>query len=298
MHMATTAANKPSGPRLFLVRVCLIQLLVWTQSLIRDPGIARAEPASTGAVTGERLDFNVHWKGVPAGRASLAYDTTGDPAKGDFQYTIKANLVSIGPVDWIYGVNDVITARGVRNAWGLTTLNYLKLQNQGRRQRRVDYDFQRDKDQVVLRKNDDPPKILDNISDNISDPMTVFYQLRSQTDLKPGAGKIHLPVLDSDRWYMAEVTTGPAEDLFTPLGWFQVFPIHPLLQASELFRQQGDLTIWVTHDERRLPLRVATKVRIGQVTAELIGFVDGRGHSQALHDQPAVPENARPGGTP
>ncbi|MBF0154411.1 MAG: DUF3108 domain-containing protein [Magnetococcales bacterium] len=263
-------------------------LLVALPFLSGSP-LAWGDSATLGAVTGEHLDFNVHWQGVPAGRATLDYTMTGDPAREGLQYTLQANLVSVGPVDWIYGVNDVITARGLHKKGELSTRNYLKMQNQGRRLRRSEYAFLRDKGQVTLRKNDDPLKIFDNVADATNDPISAFYHLRGLAALKPAADKIPVPVLDGERWYMAEVTTGAVDKLFTPLGWFQAFPLHPLVQASELFRQQGDLTVWVTDDDRRLPLRVQTRVRIGEVTADLIGFVDGRGESRSLHTQPSVP---------
>lgn len=50
-----------------------------------------------------------------------------------------------------------------------------------------------------------------------------------------------------------------------------------MLESSNLFRHQGALTIWLTDDNRRLPLRVETKVKIGEVAADLIRYDDGRG---------------------
>ncbi|MBF0178000.1 MAG: DUF3108 domain-containing protein [Magnetococcales bacterium] len=261
-------------------RIVRFQVFAMMILLGWPPAFSWAEPATGGAVSGERLEFNVHWEGVPAGRASLTYETTGDPA----QYTIKADLASIGPVDWIYGIRDILTAQGTHQEMGLLTVNYTKVQSKGNKQRHAEYTFQRAGNQVTLQRNDDPPKVIDNVANLSNDPLTAFYQLRRMPNLKNVTEKIQVPVVDSDRWYMAEVTTSPTDKLFTPLGWFQAFPLHPLVQSSELFRQQGNLTVWVTDDARHMPLRVETKVRIGAVTADLIGYVDGRGETRSLHN--------------
>ncbi|MBF0426506.1 MAG: DUF3108 domain-containing protein [Magnetococcales bacterium] len=269
-----------------LAPVVVVALLLHVPTIPLRSASAATETTTTapGAVNGERLEFNIHWQGVPAGRATLTYATLDDPASKSTRYALVANLLSIGPVDWIYGVNDTLTVRGVRSDKGFASEHYLKVQRQGQRQRRAEYTFLREKNQATLQKNDDPLKTFDEIGATTNDPITAFYHLRASPTLKPAADKIALSVLDGDRWYAAEVTVGPAEKLFTSLGWFQAFPLHPLLQSSELFRQQGDLTVWVTDDARHLPLRVETKVRIGSVAAELIAFDDGRGESRHLHD--------------
>jgi len=49
--------------------------------------------------------------------------------------------------------------------------------------------------------------------------------------------------------------------------------IEPLLQAGTgLFVKKGRLKIWVTDDERRIPVRIRTKVAIGSVSADLESY--------------------------
>ena len=45
----------------------------------------------------------------------------------------------------------------------------------------------------------------------------------------------------------------------------------PVLQTEGIFSKTGDLTIWLTDDERRIPLKMQSKISIGSITAALVG---------------------------
>jgi hypothetical protein len=45
--------------------------------------------------------------------------------------------------------------------------------------------------------------------------------------------------------------------------------VEPVLTSEGLFKKEGEILIWLTDDERRLPVRMETKLKIGRVTAEL-----------------------------
>jgi hypothetical protein len=46
----------------------------------------------------------------------------------------------------------------------------------------------------------------------------------------------------------------------------------PVLKSEGLFQKTGEILIWLTDDERRIPVRMETKLKIGRVTAELKSF--------------------------
>jgi hypothetical protein len=47
--------------------------------------------------------------------------------------------------------------------------------------------------------------------------------------------------------------------------------IRPILQSEGIFARTGDLHIWLTDDERRIPVMMKSKVKIGSITATLVG---------------------------
>jgi hypothetical protein len=54
--------------------------------------------------------------------------------------------------------------------------------------------------------------------------------------------------------------------------------VEPLLaEGTGLFVKEGRLKIWLTDDERRIPVRMRSKVAIGSVSADLESYTPGRG---------------------
>jgi hypothetical protein len=61
------------------------------------------------------------------------------------------------------------------------------------------------------------------------------------------------------------------EELVTPLGRFKTIVIQPLLKSEGIFARTGDMFIWLTDDDRRIPVQMKSKVVVGSITATLTG---------------------------
>ena len=100
------------------------------------------------------------------------------------------------------------------------------------------------------------------------DVISGFYHLRT---LALEAGKtLSLHVFDSNKMLKAEVHVLRREKVAFPgKGPMDAFVIRPVLKTEGLFKHKGSILIWLSADERRIPVRVETKVSIGKVVAEL-----------------------------
>jgi hypothetical protein len=52
-------------------------------------------------------------------------------------------------------------------------------------------------------------------------------------------------------------------------GGFDCLVIQPLLKFQSVFQQKGDVLIWISDDERRLPVKITSKIAIGSINIEL-----------------------------
>ena len=55
----------------------------------------------------------------------------------------------------------------------------------------------------------------------------------------------------------------------TPAGAFNCVVIEPVLRAGGIFKNKGRLVIWLTDDERRMPVLMRSKVAIGSISVVL-----------------------------
>jgi hypothetical protein len=85
-----------------------------------------------------------------------------------------------------------------------------------------------------------------------------------------------LPVFDNGRRYLLRVRFVGRDriDLPPPLGnGVRTVIVEPqLAEGSDLFVKQGRLQLWLTDDERRLPVRLKSKVALGSVGADLESY--------------------------
>jgi len=119
------------------------------------------------------------------------------------------------------------------------------------------YDYNKEK--FVDQKIDIPPSTQDILS--------AFYWLREQ-ELKPGQ-KYIVNVTADGRNYPAEIRIHPPETLNTALGKVECLKIQPILEGDAIFKQTGDIFIWLTNDELRRPVKLESKIIFGNFTATL-----------------------------
>jgi len=59
------------------------------------------------------------------------------------------------------------------------------------------------------------------------------------------------------------------QELEVEAGTFNTVVVEPLVKEGGLFKSEGRIVIWLTDDERKIPVRVNTKVLIGSIDVEL-----------------------------
>jgi hypothetical protein len=102
----------------------------------------------------------------------------------------------------------------------------------------------------------------------IQDVLTVIYYMRTQ---KLEVGKsFDVPVTDAGKVFRLSVTAKEEKEIDTVLGKVKAIRVEPALFGdSSLVRARGQLSIWITQDERHLPVRAQLKVDLGTFDIKL-----------------------------
>ena len=76
------------------------------------------------------------------------------------------------------------------------------------------------------------------------------------------------------KFYLIEMQTMETESIQTKFGKLDAFRLEPVLALpqSKLFREGGKMSLWVSADERRIPLRIDFKISIGTASLRLEAF--------------------------
>jgi hypothetical protein len=219
---------------------------------------ANAESCQIVRSTKEKLFYDIYWLGIYAGNA--VFEAIND--KSSLRITSRANSASF--ISTFYKVEDYAESLIIK---GRATHFRIK-QHEGRYRSDKETIFDVNNRKVTYfdyLKSKKKEYMIDGV---VWDVLSGFYYLRAQPLT---IGKvIYIDVFDSNKLLKAEVSVLRREKIkVSGKGEVSTVVVKPDLKSEGLFHKKGDIHIWLTDDEKKIPVRVETKVPIGKVVAEL-----------------------------
>jgi hypothetical protein len=214
----------------------------------------------------ERLEFDVSYAGIIAGRVVQEVTAAGG------EVHIVSTARSAEWLKFFFPVDDRIESVLI-NGTSPLSVGVPKLYKEQIREGWTRYHkeavFDCEKMNVntsdFLKRNKTTQKITKQTYDTLSS----FFFFRS---IPMQVGKSYfIEIFDCKKLWNTEVQVLRREQIETPLGKFNTILIKPIMKFEGIFARTGDILIWLTDDERRIPVQMKSKVRIGNITATLIG---------------------------
>lgn len=76
----------------------------------------------------------------------------------------------------------------------------------------------------------------------------------------------------NDKVYPLDVVYHGKERITVDAGTFDCIIVEPLVKEGGLFKNEGNIIIWLSDDELKVPIKVKTKVIIGSIDSELTAY--------------------------
>ena len=232
--------------------------------------------AGCSAAPPEFLQYNVEWRLISAGTAKLSWTPSAatQPASASAATgpsEVRLRLESSGLVSRLYKVDDDYRATLGAN---LCAENSFMTAQEGSRSKetRVTYDSRAGKaswQETDRQKNSTATREVE-IPACVHDVMGGLMALRS-LHLEPGK-TARLPISDGKKTVQARVEAQDRDDIKTPLGKFRAIRYEIFLFNDVLYKRPGHLHIWLTDDDRRLPVQLQVRLQftIGTITFRLV----------------------------
>ncbi len=214
----------------------------------------------------EKLIYDLTWTGVKAGEASLEIRQNGE------EITITSTARSIKWVSVFYTVKDIVESRLQKNqkTQGVgQPVNYRLNIREGKNRKNKEVIFDHTALKATYIDHLENERKEFEIPSFIFDPLSSFYFLRTQ-NLEVGKS-LYVTIFDSKKVWNVEVQVLRKEKVEVPAGEFNTIVVKPLMQSEGIFYRKGEIHIWLTDDERRIPVMLKTKIKIGSVNAMLVG---------------------------
>lgn len=113
-----------------------------------------------------------------------------------------------------------------------------------------------------------------SVPEEVQDIMSTFYYLRNY----PTIDKLKVgEAIAIDMFFDGETTKFKLkylgnQDIETKFGIVSTMVFRPLVQSGRVFKEQESLTVWISDDDNKLPIRIKADLAVGSIKADLDGF--------------------------
>jgi hypothetical protein len=216
---------------------------------------------------GERLEYEMKWSFFPVGSASMEL-LASDSSKADGAKLIHFQVRTNSFADNFYKVRTSVSS--TIDPSFTRTLRYEKIQHEGSTHREimVEYDYP---NKVARYRQKGQSEMVTQIPGPVFDPLSIAYFFRLHPIVQNGERR--LPTCDGKKFREVIVTAGKRQKIKLPSGEIYAIPTTPAMEnLGGVFNKspKGMLEVWYSDDQRRVPVRISSKVIVGSFTATLV----------------------------
>lgn len=229
---------------------------------------AQKRPEAYGV--GEWFKFRIHYGLVNAGYATLELKESTRNNRKCF-YAVGKGYTT-GMSRFFFKVND--DYQSVFDQETTKPYQYLRKIDEGGYTKNQEGFFNQDKNTVLVKDYKNNTEKTFPVSENVQDIVSSFYYLRNHPDidkLKVGES-IMIDMFFDDEIYKFKLKYIGRELLSTKFGKVKTMIFRPLVQSGRVFKEEESLTVWVSDDENKIPLRIKASLAVGSLKADLDAF--------------------------
>jgi hypothetical protein len=105
---------------------------------------------------------------------------------------------------------------------------------------------------------------------NVQDMISAFYYLRNvDIDTIKVGDEIKLNMFFDSKSYPFKLRFLGTEVIKTKFGKIKTLKMRPIVQSGRVFKESESVTIWVTADDNKIPIKLKASLAVGSLRAEL-----------------------------
>lgn len=223
--------------------------------------------ANTAFKAGEVLSYRLHYGFIDAGTATLEVKPEIQEFGGHQVYYVEGEGHSNKAFDLFFKVRDVYKTYIDKDA--LVPWYFIRRVDEGGFKFSQDYLFNHYTKKVGIVGDTNKYSVPEGVQDMLSS----FYYARNIdfTDAKEN-GIYEIPsFVDKQNWTLKIRYVGK-ETIKTDVGKFKCLKFRPIIQTGNIFKNEEDLSVWITDDKNHIPMRAQAKILVGSVKMDITGY--------------------------
>ncbi len=220
---------------------------------------------------GEWFKFRMSYSGfLKAGNATLSVKETKLNDKDVYHVTGKG--WTTGMIKWFFKVKDRYESYFDKET--LLPYKFIRNINEGGYTKDLEIDFNHTENKAYVKDKKNNTKTVYATTPNIQDMVSTYYYLRNTInpkDLKIG-DEIRTDMFFDKENYGFKLKYLGEETISTDFGKIECLKFRPYVMAGRVFKEEESLTLWVSRDKNKLPLRIRADLAVGSLRADLEAF--------------------------
>ena len=219
---------------------------------------------------GEWFKFRIHYGIVTAGYATLEVREAVRNNKKVFHavgrgYTTGMSKLFFRVEDTYESYFDKVTGKPYQFVRKIDEGGYTKNQEGF---------FNQDKNTILVKDYKNKNESTFATPENVQDIVSTFYYLRNHPNIdKMKVGEsITIDMFFDDETTKFRLKYIGNEDLDTKFGKVPTMIFRPLVQSGRVFKEEESLTVWISDDDNKLPVRIKASLAVGSLKADLESF--------------------------
>ncbi|MDI1316780.1 DUF3108 domain-containing protein [Flavobacterium sp.] len=220
--------------------------------------------------SGEWFKFRIHYGFVNAGFATLEIkDAVKDGKK---VYHAIGKGYTVGMSRFFFKVDD-----NYESYFDKVTnkpYQFVRKIDEGGYKKNQEGFFNQDANKVLIKDYKNKTEKTFSVTENVQDIISTFYFLRNHPNidkLKVGES-IVVDMFFDDETFKFKLKYIGKEDLKTKFGTISTMIFRPIVQSGRVFKEEESLTVWISDDENKIPLRIKASLAVGSIKADIEGF--------------------------
>ena len=220
---------------------------------------------------GEWFKFKMSYSGwMKAGEATLELKETILNNKPVFHVVGKGKTT--GPIGWIFKVRDRYESYFDKE--NNLPYKFIRDINEGGHTKNLEIEFDQENQKAYVNNFKKNKETVHDTELGVQDMVSAFYYLRNNydtTNIKSG-DEVNLTMFFDFENYNFKLKYLGNETIRTAFGKVKCLMFRPYVMAGRVFKEEESLTLWISADKNKIPLRLKADLAIGSLRADLEAF--------------------------
>ena len=219
---------------------------------------------------GEWLKFRMHYGFLNASYATLRVKS--DEIDGVPVYHVVGHGETSGFASLFFKVDDTYESYFDKTS-GLP-YKFIRDIDEGGHTKRLNIEFDQENHKAYINNIKHKQKSVIDTKPNVQDMISAFYFLRNnyETDDITEGDEVNLDMFFDSENYNFKLKFLGRETINTKFGKVKCLVFRPYVMAGRVFKEQESLTLWVSADDNKVPLRIKANLAVGSLRADLEAF--------------------------